>query len=66
MARNILETWIKWTENPPNIIEALITNCPLVAQTVKKLLAIREIWVQSLGRENPLEKSMAIHSIIPA
>ena len=27
---------------------------------------MQEIWVQSLGRENPLEKSMAIHSIIPA
>ena len=27
---------------------------------------MQEIWVQSLGRENPLEKSMAIHSSIPA
>ena len=56
MARNILETWIKWTENPPNIIEALITNCPLVAQLVKNLPAIQETLVQFLGREDPLEK----------
>ena len=62
MARNIPETWIKWTANPQNIIKALITNCPLVAQTVKKLLAMQEIWVQSLGREDPLEKEMATHS----
>ena len=34
----------------------------LVAQMVKRLPAIRETWVQSLGREDPLEKAMAIHS----
>ena len=34
----------------------------LVAQTVKRLPAMREIWVQSLGQENPLEKEMATHS----
>ena len=34
----------------------------LVAQTVKRLPAMRETWVQSLGRENPLEKEMATHS----
>ena len=32
------------------------------AQTVKRLFTMREIWVRSLGRENPLEKEMAIHS----
>ena len=31
----------------------------LVAQTVKNLPAMQEIWVQSLGREDPLEKGMA-------
>ena len=30
-----------------------------MAQTVKNLLAMQEIWVQSLGRENLLEKGMA-------
>ena len=34
----------------------------LVAQTVKRLPAMRETWVQSLGREDPLEKEMATHS----
>ena len=34
----------------------------LVAQTVKHLSTMRETWVQSLGREDPLEKERAIHS----
>ena len=39
----------------------------LLTQTVKNLLAIQETWVQSLGREDPLEKGMAAtHSSIPA
>ena len=36
----------------------------LVAQTVKFLPAMQEIRVQSLGREDPLEKEMATHSRI--
>ena len=35
----------------------------LVAQTVKNLPTMQETWVRSLGREDPLEKGMAIHSI---
>ena len=38
----------------------------LVAQTVKNLPAVQETWVQSLGREDPLEKEMAFHSSILA
>ena len=38
----------------------------LVAQTVKNLPAMRETLIQSLGREDPLEKEMAIHSSILA
>ena len=34
----------------------------LVAQTVKRLPTMWETWVQSLGREDPLEKEMATHS----
>ena len=34
----------------------------LVAQTVKRLPAIRETKVPSLGQEDPLEKEMATHS----
>jgi len=33
-----------------------------VAQTVKHLLAVRKTLIQSLGRENPLEKETATHS----
>ena len=33
-----------------------------MAQTVKRLPAIRETRVQFLGREDPLEKEMATHS----
>ena len=33
-----------------------------MAQTVKSLPAMLETWVQSLDREDPLEKEMAIHS----
>ena len=36
----------------------------LVAQMVKNLPAIWETWVQSLGRENPLEKRVATYSSI--
>ena len=38
----------------------------LVAQTVKHLPAMWETRVRSLGREDPLEKDMAIHSSILA
>ena len=38
----------------------------LVAQTVKHLPTMQEIWVQSLGREDLLEKEMATHSSILA
>ena len=36
-----------------------------MAQRVKGLPAVQETWVQSLGQEDPLEKEMATHSIIP-
>ena len=34
----------------------------LVAQRLKRLPAMQETWVRSLGREDPLEKEMATHS----
>ena len=40
------------------------TDSSLVAQMVKNLPAMQEMWVQSLGQENPLEKGMATHSSI--
>ena len=38
----------------------------LVAQRLKHLPAMQETRVQSLGREDPLEKEMATHSSILA
>ena len=38
----------------------------LVSQTAKHLPTIWEAWVQSLGREDLLEKEMATHSNILA
>ena len=38
----------------------------LVAQRLKHLPGMRETWVRSLGREDPLKKEMVIHSSILA
>ena len=38
------------------------TRASLVAQRLKRLPAMRETWVRSLGQEDPLEKEMATHS----
>ena len=35
-----------------------------MAQIIKNLPAMQEAWVPSLGREDPLEREMAIHSSI--
>ena len=37
-----------------------------MAQRLKRLPAMREAWVQSLGQEDPLEKEMTTHSSILA
>ena len=39
-------------------------NTSLVAQMVKHLPTMWETWVQSLGREDLLEKEMATHSSV--
>ena len=38
----------------------------LVAQTIKHLPVMQKTWIQSLGREDTLEKGMATHSSILA
>ena len=50
------------------LISDHLMNCwaSLVAQTVKNLPAMQETWVQSLGREDPLEEGMANHPSILA
>ena len=42
------------------------SGASLVAQRLKRLPTMQETWVQSLGREEPLEKEMATHSSILA
>ena len=37
-----------------------------MAQRLKRLPAMQETWVRSLGQEDPLEKEMATHSTILA
>ena len=37
-----------------------------MAQLIKNLPAMQETWVQSLGREDPLEKGMATYASILA
>ena len=44
----------------------LLNKSSLVTQTVNSLPAVWEIWVQSLGWEDPLEKETATHSSIVA
>ena len=44
---------------------SLAIRASLVAQGLKRLPGMRETSVRSLGGEDPLEKEMATHSIIP-
>ena len=44
----------------------ILFGASLVAQMVKHLPTLWETWVQSLGREDLLEKEMATHSSILA
>ena len=48
------------------MIIILSLGASLVAQMLKRLPAMQETWVRSLGQEDPLEKEMATHSSILA
>ena len=71
-----LRKWTAWAETrAPPLTHCLIHFCKdlvyrnkasLVAQLVKNPLAMRMIWVRSLGWEDPLEKETATHSSILA
>ena len=50
------------TEHRRNLTTCTNSWTSLVAQTVKRLSTMRETQVWSLGREDPLEKEMEIHS----
>ena len=41
-----------------------IYKASLVDQMIKKLPAVQEVWVWSLGQKDPLEKGMETHSSI--
>ena len=47
-------------------LHSWLTRASLVAQRLKRLPAMQETWVWSLGWEDPLEKEMATHSSILA
>ena len=49
-----------------HLIPSLPFWASLVAQMIKNLPAMQETWVQSLGREDPLEKGMATYASILA
>ena len=49
-----------------NINNLRYAGASLAAQRLKRLPAMWETWVRSLGREDPLEKEMATHSSILA
>ena len=60
----LLRPYAKGLKGPPLVGFVLFLACyraSLVAQTVKRLLTLREAWVRSLGREDPLAKEMAPH-----
>ena len=60
--------WLSMHEHAPQHlyfklrITILSIKYSLVAKRLKCLPAMRETWVWSLGREDPLEKEMATHS----
>ena len=57
-------TYHWWSWNINQVVAQL--GAFLVAQRVKRLPAMRETWVRSLGQEDPLEKEKATHSSILA
>ena len=54
-------------ENTEHVSQALYHGVGFhVAQMVKNLPAVQETWVESLGREDPLENGMTTHSSVLA
>ena len=58
----IMEALFSRETSPQQIVKRLRAATSLVAQTVKRLPAMWETQVRSLGQEDPLEKEMEIHS----
>ena len=62
------EIWISYNSVSINILRLIFLPnnlnkwASLVVQSVNNLPAVQETQIQSLGREDPLEKEMATHS----
>ena len=64
MIRNSMQSLFKWFSS---FLKSYVNwQYSIVAQMVKSPSAMQETWVQSLGREDPLEEDKAIHSSILA
>ena len=59
-----LQDWMPWSL----LFEGILTLCKGLpcSSYGKRMPAMQETWVQSLGQEEPLEKGMATHSSILA
>ena len=62
----MVSVWSPMTDIPLSKLNFRDGLTSLVAQMVKHLPTMREMQVQSLGQEDPLEKEMATHSSILA
>ena len=55
-----------WWTGRPGVLQSMgsqrVWHDWMVAQMIKNLPAMQQMWVPSLGREDPLEKGMATHS----
>ena len=63
--------WIDWLQEAKlsqtnTYFKKILFREMSVALRLKRLPAMQETWVRSLGWEDPLEKEMATHSSIPA
>ena len=60
--KRTLKSLLQHHNSKASILWCSLSLSSLVAQMVKNLPAMWEIWVRFLGWEDPLEKGMAIHS----
>ena len=57
-----VKSWEEGVKGGFHCLFCLLLWASLVAQRVKHLPTMWDTWVQSPGREDPLEKEMATHS----
>ena len=60
-----LHDFLKAAKKEPcwNMLEHTVLSTSLVVQMVKNLPAMQQMWIQSLGQEDHLEKQMATHPL---